>query len=97
MPPYGRLAAIIVSSEDKTAAEAAARAIGAAAPQSAEMTVWGPVPAPLAMLRGRHRHRLLIHAARTYPVQRVMREWLGGCNWPARVRVSVDIDPYSFV
>ena len=49
------------------------------------------------MLRGRHRHRLLVHATRTYPLQRVMRDWLARCAWPARVRVSVDIDPYSFM
>ena len=97
MPPYGRLAAIIVSSEDAHAAERTAKAIGAAAPNDPDIEVWGPVPAPLAMLRGRHRHRLLIHAARAYPMQRVMREWLNGCDIPSKVRISVDIDPYSFV
>ncbi|QJQ33781.1 primosomal protein N' [Sphingomonas lacunae] len=97
MPPYGRLAAIIISSEDAVAAERAAKAIGAAAPDSPDMEVWGPVPAPLAMLRGRHRHRLLVHAARNFPLQKVMREWLGACEWPAKVRVAVDVDPYSFV
>ncbi len=97
MPPFGRLAAIIVSSEDPAAAATAARAIAAAAPDETGMEVWGPAPAPLAMLRGRHRHRLLVHATRAFPLQKVMRTWLAGCNWPARVRVSVDIDPYSFV
>ena len=97
MPPYGRLAAIVISSEDSGAAERAAREIGDAAPQSDEMEVWGPVPAPLAMLRGRHRHRLLVHAARHVPVQKIIRDWLGGCKWPAKVRVAVDVDPYSFL
>ncbi len=97
MPPFGRLAAIIVSSEDQAAAAAAARAIGRAAPRVENMIVLGPAPAPLAMLRGRHRHRLLIHAARAVPVQEVIRNWLSGVDLPRGVRVAVDVDPYSFL
>ena len=97
MPPFGRLAAIIISSEDKTEAEAVARRIGNSAPRVEEMAVFGPAPAPLAMLRGRHRQRLLVHAARKLDVQDVIREWLGALEWPAKVRVAVDVDPYSFL
>jgi primosomal protein N' (replication factor Y) len=97
MPPFGRLAAIIVSSEDEAEAAAAARLIGRAAPRVDNMAVFGPAPAPLAMLRGRHRLRLLVHAARAVPVQDVLREWLGALQWPRGVRVAVDIDPYSFL
>jgi primosomal protein N' (replication factor Y) len=96
-PPYGRYAAIIISSEDKAAAEETARMIGRAAPQLAEMHVYGPAPAPMAMLRGRHRFRLLVHAKRSFDVQDVIRDWLGGLSWSAKVRVAVDVDPYSFV
>ena len=80
MPPFGRLAAIIVSSEDKAEAEGVARRIGAAAPRVEGMAVFGPAPAPLAMLRGRHRQRLLVHAARMLDVQDVIRDWLGGAR-----------------
>jgi primosomal protein N' (replication factor Y) len=97
MPPFGRLAAIIVSSEDQAQATAAARMIGRAAPARDNMAVFGPAPAPLAMLRGRHRFRLLVHAARAVPVQEIIRDWLGGLHWPRGVRVSVDVDPYSFL
>ena len=97
MPPFGRLAAIIVSSEDQAEATATARAIGRAAPRVENMAVFGPAPAPLAMLRGRHRLRLLVHAARNVPVQEIMRVWLGGVEWKASVRVGVDVDPYSFL
>ena len=97
MPPFGRLAAIIISSEDKAEAEAVARRIGHAAPRIDDMAVFGPAPAPLAMLRGRHRQRLLIHAARKLDVQDVIRDWLGGLDWSAKVRVAVDVDPYSFL
>lgn len=96
-PPYGRYAAIIVSSEDKAAAEETARMIGRTAPRRDEMTVYGPAPAPLAMLRGRHRFRLLVHARRAFDVQDMIRDWLGALEWSAKVRVAVDVDPYSFL
>src|SRR6185295_17767900 len=97
MPPFGRLAAIVVSAEDSSEAEAVARRVGHAAPKIDEMAVFGPAPAPLAMLRGRHRQRLLVHARRSLDVQDVIRDWLAGLDWSAKVRVSVDVDPYSFL
>jgi primosomal protein N' (replication factor Y) len=97
MPPFGRLAAVVVSAEDSSEAEAIARRIGHAAPRVEGMAVFGPAPAPLAMLRGRHRQRLLVHARRTLDVQDVIRDWLAAVEWNARVRVSVDVDPYSFL
>jgi primosomal protein N' (replication factor Y) (superfamily II helicase) len=97
MPPFGRLAAIVVSAEDSSEAETIARRIGRAAPQVEGMAVFGPAPAPLAMLRGRHRQRLLVHAARSLDVQDVIRDWLADIDWNPKVRVSVDVDPYSFL
>jgi primosomal protein N' (replication factor Y) len=97
MPPFGRLAAIVVSSESQAEANEVARQIGRAAPSHDNMAVFGPAPAPLAMLRGRHRFRLLVHAARNVPVQDIIRDWLGGLHWKASARVSVDVDPYSFL
>ena len=96
-PPFGRLAAIIVSSENAQAALETARAIGRAAPDAESVHVFGPAPAPLAMLRGRHRHRLLVHAARSVDVQDAIRGWLAEVDWPGSVRVAVDVDPYSFL
>jgi primosomal protein N' (replication factor Y) len=97
MPPFGRLAAIIVSAEDDRETETVARRIGNAAPRVEGMAVFGPAPAPLAMLRGRHRQRLLVHARRTLDVQDVIRDWLEAVEWSTKVRVSVDVDPYSFL
>jgi primosomal protein N' (replication factor Y) len=97
MPPFGRLAAIIVSAEDAAEAERIARRIGQAAPQVDGMAVFGPAPAPLSMLRGRHRQRLLVHAARNLDVQDVIRDWLGRLEMSSKVRVAVDVDPYSFL
>jgi primosomal protein N' (replication factor Y) len=96
-PPFGRYAAIVVSSEDQPAALETARLVGRTAPDVEGMHVYGPAPAPLAMLRGRHRYRLLVHARRALDVQDVIRGWLGGLDWPAKVRVAVDVDPYSFL
>jgi primosomal protein N' (replication factor Y) (superfamily II helicase) len=96
-PPFGRFAGIIISSESLKEAQDAAALIGRTAPSVEGMQVYGPAPAPLAMLRGRHRMRLLIHARRALDVQDVIRDWLGSLEWPRGVRVGVDIDPYSFV
>ncbi len=96
-PPYGRMAAIIVSSDNAEMAQRSARDLAEAAPQDANAMVLGPAPAPLAQLRGRHRFRLLVHASRTFPLQAMVRDWLSKVDWPARVRVTVDIDPYSFM
>jgi primosomal protein N' (replication factor Y) len=96
-PPFGRLAALIVSSEDPQEAARAARDLGLLAPGGQGITVLGPAPAPLALLRGRHRHRLLLKAERGVAVQPVLREWLARAKLPPAVRVQVDIDPVSFL
>ncbi|MBB3860598.1 primosomal protein N' (replication factor Y) [Novosphingobium hassiacum] len=96
-PPFGRWAAIIVSSEDEAEARDAARGIGGTAPNLADVMILGPAPAPLSLLRGRYRYRLLINARRSTELQRVIREWLDPLRFPPGVRVAVDIDPYSFV
>jgi primosomal protein N' (replication factor Y) len=96
-PPFGRFAAIIISSENADEAAQTARLIGKSAPVIEGMRVYGPAPAPLSVLRGRHRHRLLIHATRQVDVQAAIREWLGNLAWKSGTRVAVDVDPYSFM
>ncbi len=96
-PPFGRWAAIIVSSEDEAEARDAARAIGSTRPLLDDVAILGPAPAPLSLLRGRYRYRLLLNARRSAELQRVVRQWLDPLRFPAGVRVAVDIDPYSFV
>jgi primosomal protein N' (replication factor Y) len=97
LPPFGKLAALIVSGPDQGQTEAAARALAAAAPRGAGLNVLGPAPAPLALLRGRHRMRLLLKAARTIDVPRVLRDWVAKVKVPGSVRVAIDVDPYSFL
>ena len=96
-PPFGRWAAIIVSSEDEAEAREAARRIGATRPNLPDVAILGPAPAPMALLRGRYRYRLLLNARRSAEVQQVIRDWLGALSFPQGVRVAVDVDPYSFV
>lgn len=96
-PPFGRWAAIIVSSEDEAEARDAARGIGGSAPRLDDVLILGPAPAPLSLLRGRYRYRLLVNARRSTELQRVIRQWLEPLRFPPGVRVAVDIDPYSFV
>jgi primosomal protein N' (replication factor Y) len=96
-PPFGRYAAIVVSSEEQACANEVARLVARSAPQVEGMAVYGPAPAPLAMLRGRHRFRLLVHARRALDVQDVIRDWLGALDWPTKARVTVDVDPYNFL
>ncbi|MCP1471194.1 primosomal protein N' (replication factor Y) [Sphingobium sp. OAS761] len=96
-PPFGRFAAIIISSEDADEAAQTARLIGKSAPLIDGMRVYGPAPAPLAVLRGRHRHRLLVHATRQIDIQSAIRDWLGDIQWKSGTRVAVDVDPYSFM
>jgi primosomal protein N' (replication factor Y) len=97
LPPYGRLAALIVSGVKAERVAAAARALARAAPSEPGIEVLGPAPAPLAVLRGLHRQRLLVKAAKDAPLQPVLREWLARAKAPPGVRIKVDIDPYSFL
>ncbi len=96
-PPFGRWAAIIVSAEDEREAKNTAFAIGGSRPDVKDIDIYGPAPAPMSLLRGRYRYRLLLNARRTANLQAVIRDWLGGLDLPRSVRVSIDIDPYSFV
>jgi primosomal protein N' (replication factor Y) len=96
-PPYGRLAALIVSADTAEAADITARDLGRAAPEGEGITVLGPAPAPLAILRGRHRRRLLLKTRRDIAVQPLLREWLAQVPVKGSVRVDVDVDPVSFL
>lgn len=98
LPPYGRLVALIVAARDKETAQLIARDIAHRAPPSERIEVLGPAEAPLAVVRGRHRWRLLVKAPRELDVQAYLRAWLAELP-PLKgdVRLTVDIDPYSFL
>jgi primosomal protein N' (replication factor Y) len=96
-PPYGRLAALIVSADTADAADIAARDLAHTAPNADGVQVFGPAPAPLAILRARHRRRLLLKTRRDIAVQPLLRNWLAQVSIGRGVRVDVDVDPVSFL
>ncbi|KAB2944183.1 MAG: primosomal protein N' [Hyphomicrobium sp.] len=98
LPPFGRLVALIVAARDKETAQLIARDIAHRAPRSEVIEVLGPAEAPLAVIRGRHRWRLLVKAPREIDVQAYLRAWLAELP-PLKgdVRLTVDVDPYSFL
>ncbi|KMQ92623.1 primosomal protein n [Lasius niger] len=96
-PPYGRLAAIVIISENLKQAEDYAWKLAACAPQSEGMIVLGPAPAPLSFLRGQHRYRLLLRVKRGMALQPILRDWLSREKAPKYIRVDIDVDPVSFL
>jgi primosomal protein N' (replication factor Y) len=98
LPPYGRLAALIVSARDKELAELFVRDVARRAPPAERIEVLGPAEAPLAVIRGRHRFRLLVKAPRDLDLQAYLRAWLNTLpKPPGDLRLTVDVDPYSFL
>ena len=97
LPPFGRLAALIVSAPSAEMVEEACRDISLAAPNGAGIELFGPAPAPITVLRGRHRRRFLVKSPRNIDLSAYMAAWMGRLKLPRPVRISVDIDPYSFM
>jgi primosomal protein N' (replication factor Y) len=98
VPPHGRMAGIILSGPDVAQVfdagnllarqDTALRRIGA--------QVFGPAPAPIARIRGRHRVRLLVKAEKAAPLQEALAEWVAQVRLKGEMRLAVDIDPQSF-
>ncbi len=96
-PPFGRLAALILSAPEREAVYDLAQAVARARPPADGITVFGPADAPIATLRGRHRVRFLVKAARAIDLQSYLRTWLAPIKVPGKARLAVDIEPYSFL
>ena len=97
LPPHGRLAALVISGIDAAETERFARAIANNAPRAEGITVLGPAPAPISMVRGRTRWRLLIKAKRDVNIQGFLREWLRDVKPKGSLALDVDVDPYNFL
>jgi primosomal protein N' (replication factor Y) len=95
-PPFGRLAALVISGYDGEAVRDIARQLGRAAPHAKDIKVWGPTPAFYSLLRGQARERLLVQAGKGVDVQAYLKTWLALVKAPASVRIAVDVDPVSF-
>ena len=98
LPPYGRLAAIIISSRQASLAARYASQLARQAPPSSKLRVLGPAEAPLFMVRGRSRFRLLVKAEKTVDIQSFIKKWLERSARPkGDLKLVVDIDPYNFM
>jgi primosomal protein N' (replication factor Y) len=97
-PPFGRLASLVVSGEDRHDTQSFARALARAAPPLDDVRVLGPADAPLALVRGRHRLRLLVKAPRGFDLSAYLREWLAAGPKPkGSIKLDIDVDPQSFL
>jgi primosomal protein N' (replication factor Y) len=96
MPPFGRLVALVVSGANEAEVERMAQELGRAAPRFDGVAVLGPAPAALALLRGRHRRRLLLKARKDIAVQPLVRRWLAGLSVRRNTKIQIDVDPVSF-
>ncbi|MEZ0259527.1 MAG: primosomal protein N' [Alphaproteobacteria bacterium] len=96
MPPYGRLAALIISGTDEMKLEQFCRSLAQKAPRYDDIRVLGPAPAPLAFLRGKHRRRFLVKSGKSLSLQKYLGEWLSAIKTPSALQLKVDIDPQSF-
>ncbi len=97
LPPYGRLAALIVSGPDAVQLEAFVEKMAQAAPNAEGVAVYGPADAPLGQIRGRRRKRFLIRADRTVDLSAYLAAWRARFRPPGMIRVAIDVDPYSFL
>jgi primosomal protein N' (replication factor Y) len=97
MPPVNRLVGIILSGKNEKTVEDIGRQLARTAPQSADFTVMGPAVPAFAMLRGKYRRRLLIQATRNINLQKTIKKWLANTDVPSSIRLTVDIDPQSFL
>ncbi|MCD8562864.1 MAG: primosomal protein N' [Alphaproteobacteria bacterium] len=96
MPPYSRLVGVIVSGREVAQVQSVAKELGRTAPRAEGLQVLGPAPAIMAMLRGKHRYRLLVNADKKIDIQKAVKEWVSLVKHPSTVRVQIDIDPQSF-
>ncbi len=96
MPPFSRLAGIIVSGRDEAMVVDASRKLGMAAPHGTGLQTLGPADAPMYKLRGRFRRRLLVRADKTLDIQKTIAHWISSVKLPTAIKVQIDIDPQSF-
>jgi primosomal protein N' (replication factor Y) (superfamily II helicase) len=97
-PPFGRLASLVISGGDRLMAESFARRLAAAAPRADEVRILGPAEAPLAVVRGRYRFRILVKSPRAFDLSGFLRGWLTAApKIKGNLKLEIDVDPQSFL
>lgn len=97
LPPFGRLAALIVFGPDAERVRTEARRLVRAVVEPEAVRILGPAPAPLALLKGRYRERILVMAGPGVDLPAFLRQWLGGVRLASGVQLLVDVDPRQFL
>lgn len=97
MPPFGKLAAFILTSPNPQEVEAFSKELAQHIPQREDIQVWGPSPAPLFQLGKRYRWRFLLKATPSAPLHSFIRQWLRASPHSSHVKLNIDIDPYNFL
>ena len=97
LPPYGRFVSIIMSSKDKYLLEKFSTSLKQSAPNYENIIILGPAPAPVVYLRGKFRYRFLIKSSKEINIQKVIKNWLKNIKIPSYIKLTIDIEPYSFL
>jgi primosomal protein N' (replication factor Y) len=97
LPPFVSLAAIIVSGNHNAEVEKLARQVRGIMPKACDVEVLGPAPAPMSLVRGRHRWRFLVKAEKKVDLQAFLRAWLQPVEPKGSLRIDIDVDPYNFL
>ena len=97
MPPFSRLAALILTGMDEDQVKQEALRLLSVVPKEMHVEILGPAPAPIYMIRGRYRWRILVKSPRNYNLQKFLKLWLYSVKLPSSIRLKIDIDPYNFL
>lgn len=97
LPPYVRLAGVVIAGPQAEQVDHLAEELANSAPASPDIQVLGPAPAPMSKLRGKHRRRLLLRTTKDTNIQALLRDWLLHRKLPSQIKLSIDVDPYSFM
>ena len=97
MPPFGKLASIILSSTNETLFKKVSMDILECYQAFNEIELYGPAPAQIYLIRGRYRMRFLMKTGKKINIQKVIKNWLSNIVIPSSINMNIDIDPYSFL
>lgn len=97
MPPFTRLVSLIISGEEEDMVRGFSKDLARHAPSNDVVTVFGPAPAPMAVIRNQFRYRFLVKAEKNINIQKTISHWLSSLKKPNSIKVQIDVDPQSFL